>query len=100
VKDSFSTKTHLLLVPDEGFSALVKLHDALYTDMLAAELRLDVPYIPHITIGDHVDPYVLRSIATVINAQNICINGEIMALDISVYANNSIQTAERVPLAH
>jgi hypothetical protein len=37
-------------------------------------LSLDVPYIPHITIGDDVDPQVLRPIATAINAQNICID--------------------------
>jgi len=99
VKDSFSTKTHLFLVPDEGYSVLVKLHDALYTHMLASELSLDVPYIPHITIADHVDPNVLRPIATAINAQNICIDGQIRALDIVVYANNSVQTTGKVQLA-
>jgi hypothetical protein len=99
VKDSFSTKTHLFLVPDEGYSALVKLHDALYTHMLASELSLDVPYIPHITVGDDVDPNVLRPVATAINAQNICIGGQITALDIVVYANSSVQTTERVQLA-
>ena len=100
VKDPFSTKTHLFLVPDEGYSGLVKLHDALYTHKLASELSLDVPYIPHITVGDHVDPNVLRPIATTINAQNICIDGQITVLDIIVYANNSVQTTERVQLAH
>ena len=100
VKDPFSTKTHLFLVPDEGYSGLVKLHDALYTHELASELSLEVPYIPHITVGDQVDPTVLRPIATTINAQSICITGQITALDILLYANNSLQTTERVQLAH
>src|SRR5262249_31052465 len=98
-KDPFSTRAHLFLVPEEGYSGLVKLHDALYTDILTSELSLDVPYIPHITVGDHVDVNVLRPIATAINAQNLSIAGQITALDIVVYANNSVQTTETVQLA-
>jgi hypothetical protein len=39
VKDAFSPLIYLFLVPDDGNSALIKLHDALYTYMLADALR-------------------------------------------------------------
>src|SRR5438874_242296 len=51
VKDDSGEDYYVLLVPDEGFSSIVKLHDRLYTGILAPALRLDIPFIPHITIG-------------------------------------------------
>jgi hypothetical protein len=33
--DAFSDNTHVFLVPDEGYSQIVRLHDRLYTDILA-----------------------------------------------------------------
>src|SRR5262245_22726723 len=41
----------VFLVPDEGNSALSLLHDQLYTGPLVSHLRLDLQYVPHITIG-------------------------------------------------
>jgi hypothetical protein len=38
-------------VPDEGYSALSLLHDRLYSGPLVRCLRLDLMYVPHITIG-------------------------------------------------
>lgn len=50
--DDFSKYTHVFLVPDEGYSKIVKLHDRLYTGILADKLRLDLPFIPHIGIAN------------------------------------------------
>lgn len=49
--DAHSPRAHAYLVPDEGYAALSLLHDALYTGPLADQLRLDLPYAPHITVG-------------------------------------------------
>jgi len=51
--DSISkTHYHEFLVPDQGYSQLVKLHDTLYNlPLLITHRRYDLPYIPHITIG-------------------------------------------------
>ena len=49
--DAHSPRAHAYLVPDEGYAALSLLHDALYTGPLADQLRLDLPYTPHITVG-------------------------------------------------
>jgi hypothetical protein len=42
--------SYVFLVPDEGSGALSLLHDRLYSGLLAS-LRIDLPYVPHITIG-------------------------------------------------
>jgi len=99
VKDAFSPLTHLFLVPDEGYSALVKLHDALYADLLADHLRLDVAFIPHMTIGAHVDPWVCKASADQINRQNICIRGFIRAVDLISHENDTVTTIQRIALA-
>src|SRR4051794_24709605 len=51
VKDDAMERYYVMLAPDEGFSRIVKLHDRLYTGLLADSLRLDIAFIPHITIG-------------------------------------------------
>ena len=99
VKDDFSPITHVFLVPDEGFSALVKLHDRLYTSILATELRLDIPFIPHITIGGSTDPRIAKEIADQINHEGIAIKSRLSALDLILYENNTITTLHRIILA-
>ena len=73
--DTLSKNTHIFLVPDEGLSMMVKLHSALYTSLLANYLRLDIPYIPHITIGYSEEASVCKEVATAINRQSISISG-------------------------
>ena len=41
----------LLLTATEGAQELIGLRDDLYTGMLAAHKRADIPYIPHVTLG-------------------------------------------------
>ena len=45
----------VFLVPDEGFGEAVRLHSRLYANSLQSELRLDVPFIPHLTIGSSIE---------------------------------------------
>jgi hypothetical protein len=82
VKDPLSPLTHVFLVPDQGFSQIVRLHDALYTDLLAPALRLDLPFIPHITIGAYPDPTISKALADQINQRDVVIEGQITTLDI------------------
>jgi 2'-5' RNA ligase len=49
--DDSDDTAYVFLVPDEGNSAIARLHDRLYTGMLSEHLRLDLEYMPHMTIG-------------------------------------------------
>ncbi|QTD43849.1 2'-5' RNA ligase family protein [Ottowia testudinis] len=48
-----SGPAHVFLVPDEGFSSLGSWHDALHasTSVFAPARRLDIPFVPHMTLG-------------------------------------------------
>lgn len=98
VKDVTGDSTHTFLVPDEGFGELVKLHNHLYTGFLAEQLRLDIPFIPHITVASSLQPEVCKRVADEINSQNIAIAGVIRAIDLVEYANNRVVTLEQFTL--
>ncbi len=98
VKDSFNEYTHVFLVPDEGYSDLVKLHDRLYTDCLANQLRLDVPFIPHIGVGNSRDPRVCKRLADDLNGHGFEIAGRVSALDAVTFESSTVTTIARVPL--
>jgi 2'-5' RNA ligase len=82
VKDVISSQTHLFLVPDEGFSNLVRLHDRLYSNILANQLRLDIPFVPHLTGGNFSDPAACKQVCDELNAQAFEINGYIDSVDV------------------
>lgn len=98
VKDALREQTHTFLVPDEGFSDLVKLHDQLYTNWLADQMRLDIPYIPHITVATSPDPTVCKRIADAINNEPFTISGSIDLIDIVQFTNRTVTTMEQIAL--
>lgn len=89
---------HEFLVPDTGYSNIVKLHDKLYSDLLAPRLRLDVDFIPHISIGDSKDAQISKRRVDDLNSQNISIHGHINSVDIIEYVDGAINTVEKIQL--
>jgi hypothetical protein len=98
VADDSGQFSHVFLVPDEGFSEIVRLHDALYTGALAPELRLDIPFIPHIGIGNSDDARECKRLADELNAEGFRLEGRIETLDVVSYENSTVQTVERIEL--
>jgi len=98
-KDSFLDYSHTLLVPDEGFSNIVKLHDKLYNGMLTKERRLDIDYIPHIGMGTSIDIYECKEMADRLNANTLEIKGSIKELTIVNFENNKIDNLKIIPLS-
>lgn len=103
VKDDFNDNTHTFLVPDEGFGSLVRLHDKLYSGFLADQLRLDIPFIPHVTIATSPDAQLCKHIADEINErgineQTLAISGTIHIIDIVQFANKTVTTLEQISL--
>jgi hypothetical protein len=86
VKDTFSEYTDVFLVPDEGNSQIINLHDKLYTGIIRKDLRLDVPFIPHIGIGASERAEEAKELSDNLNKQNICIEGKITELDLVEYS--------------
>ena len=90
---------HVFLVPDEGFGAILKLHDALHTGPIKAALRTDSPYLPHITVATSTDYGVARNLASSLNNGEIDIKGHIDALQVERRAGEVIKLVEEIPLA-
>ena len=97
-KDAFSINYDAFLVPDEGFSLVSKLHDRLYSDKLSPHHRLDIAYIPHISIANSPDPQAIKKIVDRWNENEFAINGVISSLDIINYENRVITTIEKIQL--
>ena len=99
IKDYASEDYFVLLVPDEGFSGIVKLHSRLYTGPLAEHLRPDMPFTPHITVGHAPDGRLCRQIADELNAEDFTIVGILDRVDLIEKVGDSIRTVERFVLA-
>ncbi len=97
-KDSFSSNYDAFLVPDEGFSQVVRLHDKLYSGKLSHHHRLDISYIPHLSIANAIEVKSIKKIVDKWNEKEFAINGLISSLDIINYENRVITTVEKVQL--
>jgi 2'-5' RNA ligase len=91
---------HVFLIPDEGFSAILRLHDALHVGPIEAALRPETPYLPHITVATSSDYAEARRIAASLNADGgIDIKGHIEALEVERRRGEVIKLVAEVPLA-
>jgi hypothetical protein len=63
------TTSHIFLVPDSGLGEIVRLHDRLYAGPLRPELRLDLPFIPHLTVAAGLDLAAAKGLVDELNAR-------------------------------
>ena len=98
VEDDSGEYTHVFLVPDEGYSSIIRLHDRLYSGVLAPEHRLDIPFIPHLGIGNDTDPNNCKRLVDELNRKDFCIQGTIDTLDVVEYDGSSVRTIEQIKL--
>jgi len=89
---------YVYLVPDEGYSGLSRLHDALYQGPLAEHLNLDIPFVPHVTLGVFRDKTEAKRLCDELNARGIAISGEVNALSIAALEAGKIHDLETFPL--
>lgn len=97
-KNAFNESYHTFLVPDEGYSNFVKLHDRLYGDRFSDNLRLDIDFIPHISIANSTDKSICRRLADKWNEEAFALNGIITSLDIISFENNTVITLKKIDL--
>jgi hypothetical protein len=94
----FQEHAHAFLVPDEGFSDVVRLHDRLYTGPLAGELRLDLPFIPHVGIANTSRPEQCKAIVDQLNAEEFEIRGRVETLDVIGFDGERVWPIEHFSL--
>lgn len=90
---------HVFLVPDEGFGAILKLHDALHVGPVEAAIRPETPYLPHITVATTTTHFEARKVAQALNQGDIDIQGHIEALQVELREGEVIKEIAEVPLS-
>jgi 2'-5' RNA ligase len=55
-----SSDDYLFLLMQEGNAKTIRLHDEIYTGILADYWRKDIPYVPHLTLGVLNQPSINR----------------------------------------
>ncbi|MBN8569182.1 MAG: 2'-5' RNA ligase family protein [Ignavibacteria bacterium] len=84
-KDAFTENYYAFLVPDEGHSNIIKLHDKLYSGRLSPYHRMDIDFIPHITIGNSINISACKKMVDDWNSNDFEITGRISSIDIVNY---------------
>jgi 2'-5' RNA ligase len=85
--------TYAFLLPDEGASHFVRLHHQLLTGPLERALRLDLPFVPHITLGAFERPEAAKSAVDAFNAQPFTISGFVNTVNIARLRRKSLTLA-------
>jgi len=89
--DDFDDIAYVFLVPDEGYAGISLLHDALYTGPLEPLLKLDVPFIPHITIGTLKHRREAKALCDELNRIGVHIEGAVRSLTIGALEDGKLK---------
>lgn len=96
--DDFDDTAYVFLVPDEGYSGLSLLHDRLYTGVLGPLLRLEVPFIPHITIGTLKDRAAAKMLCDELNRDGVRVEGFLRTLTVGALEDGRLNALSAHPL--
>ena len=89
--DDEDDTAYVFLVPDEGYGAISMLHDRLYSGPLLSRLRLDLPYIPHITIGTLSSRTEAKTLCDELNRQGVSVEGSLRSLAVGAIENGKFK---------
>lgn len=90
VADSSKGLFHTFLIPSEGFEKVCELHDLLYQGPLESELRVDIPFIPHLTVGSGSE-VEMTALAEQINRRNTSIKGNLDKVQIIEFDGTAVK---------
>lgn len=96
--DRLSEYSHIFLVPDEGNSQVVKIHDQLYSGTLKKMRKTDIDFISHVTVGSYTDPRTCIALVEEINKKDLIIKGEITSIDIVSFGSGNLQKLHSIEL--
>ncbi|KCZ90967.1 2'-5' RNA ligase family protein [Hyphomonas jannaschiana] len=91
---------YAFLVPDTGDSDILELRNQLHTGPFSGLLRVDIPYVPHITVGRFASVEAAGQICDSLNASGIEVSGRITALTVvAMDTQGTIQEIQAIPLS-
>jgi len=90
--DDVDDTAYVFLIPDEGNAAISLLHDRLYRGPFEPYLRLEFPYIPHISIASMQDFEVAKELCDELNGRQVSLEGRISALTAGVLRDGRFES--------
>ena len=90
---------HVFLVPEEGFGAIIRLHDRLHVGPLAAFVRPDQPYIPHLTVVTVKEFELARHTKAQLNSRDLAVSGRIDEIELRQRDGVEARRVAKVALA-
>ncbi|MDA0342262.1 MAG: 2'-5' RNA ligase family protein [Proteobacteria bacterium] len=70
------------LLPDQGLSKLMRLHNFLYSGPFADHLNLDVPYVPHLTLARTTTGQQAKALCEELNSDIIEVDMRFTTVDL------------------
>jgi hypothetical protein len=96
--DPFEGLCRVFLVPDQGSRRVTELHYKLYTAQLEEELRTDIPYAPHVSIGNSKDEHICAQLMRELNAERFEIIAEVNRVDVVRIEGDSLKIVSSIEL--
>jgi 2'-5' RNA ligase len=78
------------LLPDQGLSKLMRMHNFLYTGPIAEHLNLDVPYVPHLTVARATTAQQAKALSDELNADIIEVEAHFKTVDVLRIDNGTV----------
>ena len=99
VRDALAKGSHIVLVPDEGGAQITSLHDRLYAGGLRAQLRADIPFVPHLTVGATQDSESAERLARELGVRTRLVRGTVRTLALVDVGTPRVQSLTTYVLA-
>ena len=96
-KHAFLPYYHLLLVPEKGYSKIIRLHDRLYSGLFRPHLRLGIDFIPHTGIANSKDAEQVKQWVDTWNQEEFCLRGRIASLTVIEYSDGVLKDLRTLP---
>jgi 2'-5' RNA ligase len=96
VRDPLGPRNLLFLTPGQGAAEIRALHAALYGGPLRPQLRRDIVYAPHVTVGAFADHAQAEAAVAAVRQPDI--EGFLRALDLVAFDGRTVALRQRLPL--
>lgn len=98
VEDDSKEFFHEFLIPSKGFDVINRIHDKLYTGVLETELRLDIPFIPHVGIGTSNEQQEADKVVSMVMQEQRPIIGAISKITIVEFDGKKVTDLQTITL--
>lgn len=86
------------LLPDQGLSKLMRMHNFLYTGPFDGRLNMDVPYIPHLTLARTETGEDAKTLCEELNSGIIEVAVEVKSVEVLIVDGDTIETQAQYEL--